>query len=200
MIAFVATVAIVNTLLGFFLTRWLWPSVAPRAIFTSAGLAADKAKNALPPAPIAGKKTPAASPPQPAKPVPSGPLAKPIRAEAPPPASSISKPPREAMHELRNIRDRLHYCKSTGEKLLVQALAKNLHEWAQAWHAKLLKCLVEGSEEMSLLFEDSDASGLEMYAAQVETCLTNIQMLDWNDDTYDILARLDREITLLERK
>ena len=74
-----------------------------------------------------------------------------------------------------------------------------MRDCAQLWHGQLGN-LLDGESTPARMRLDSDGGVnlVEMCVAQLETTLSNIDSLDWQGETAEILKCMDREINSLD--
>lgn len=103
-------------------------------------------------------------------------------------------------NQLREIKDRAQYCKTAQDKRLAQQAADQLRTCAQTWYKQVDKCLSGGELDSAsqALMQDADTTAMEMLAAQCETSISNIDAIDYTATIDEVLAALDREVSLLD--
>lgn len=203
MIAYVSFVAITNLLLGMALARYL----APPAIL-------DRQKSNRTSAPInpvavevadgrADEKTDDPSVPPPVEPavevIPTE--------ESAATAKETSKPTltelwNEFAAQLRDVSERVNYCRAAQDIALAQQAASRLKSFVREWYVQFEECLnreqpVEASQSAA---NGQTLSAVEMFAAQLETTLSNIDGLDYSQPVDDVLDVLKRELETLDRQ
>jgi hypothetical protein len=198
MIAYIAFVAVANVLLGFWLGRMVPPSkIRAWRAGGSQQQPADRVVKLPSSATIRIKPT-----------LPeirhSEPKAEPESQElknhsAPPPPLKTWA---DFAEQLRDVKDRTRYCRLAQDKRLARQAAEQLKACASVWYAQLEKCITGEplDEATQSLVAGADPSALEMFAAQIETTLTNLGALDWNGSPLDVLNCLERELGLLDQQ
>jgi hypothetical protein len=194
-IAYIAFVAVVNLLLGMLLARIVPP---PRRGSTSQPVIPEPAerKVVLPPSLVIRI--------EPTPPDQSAPVA--IKDEPELRHKERHAPPGELKtwadfaQQLRDVKDRARYCRPAQDMRLARQAAEQLKGCAQIWYGQFEKCLVGEvlDDATQALIEGADMSAVEMFAAQIETTLTNLNALDYNGPVNDVLDALDRELALLD--
>jgi hypothetical protein len=105
-------------------------------------------------------------------------------------------------HQLKGIKDRAQYCRSARDMRLVQQNTEQLKACAQVWYSQLEQCLAgqapgDASQTLSL---DVDLIAVEMFAAQIESTISNLEGLSFTGPVDDLLNTLDRELDLLDKQ
>jgi hypothetical protein len=99
--------------------------------------------------------------------------------------------------QLRDIRQRAQYCRTSQDKNLGRQVASQLQNSIENWYAELQRMLDDPDEASSAGF---DIASLEMFSSQVETSLSNIKAIDWSLKFEETLAQIENEITLLHEQ
>ena len=102
--------------------------------------------------------------------------------------------------QLRDLKDRTKFCRPAQDMRLARQAAEQLRACAQVWYSQFEPCLSgeQMDEVAKALVEHAEMSDIEMFAAQIETTLTNINALDWTGKVDDVLDCLERELGLLD--
>ena len=104
-------------------------------------------------------------------------------------------------HHLQTIQERIRYARSANDKQLAKEVAAQLQSCAYSWRSQLQQCL-DGEATTApseLLADGADAAVLEMCLAQIETMLTNLDLLDWSATSDVVLKQLERETNALDK-
>src|SRR5205085_972454 len=82
--------------------------------------------------------------------------------------------------QLRDLRDRTQFCWRAQDMHLARQAAEQLRTCAQVWYSQFEQCLNGGEvdEDVKALVAGAEISEVEMFAAQIETTMTNINALD----------------------
>jgi hypothetical protein len=106
----------------------------------------------------------------------------------------------EFAQQLRDVKDRTRYCRPAQDIQLARQAAEQLRTCGLAWYAQFEKCLTGEplDEATQTLVEGADPNAIEMFAAQIETTITNLGAIDWTDSVDNALDCLEREISLLD--
>lgn len=109
---------------------------------------------------------------------------------------------REFSAQLRDISDRIRYCRTAQDIALAQQAASRLKLFVKEWYAQFEECLHrEQPEESSQPAAAGQSLGaVEMFAAQLETTLSNIDALDFTLPVDDVLDLLNRELETLDHQ
>lgn len=199
MIAYVSFVAITNLLLGMALARYLSPPAVQarkagnRTSAASMPLAVEVEENRVdesaedPTVPPALEVIPTDE---------SAAMAK----EAGKP--TLAQLWNEFAAQLRDVSERVHYCRAAQDIALSQQAASRLKTFVREWYVQFEECL---NREQPAEASQSAANGqtlgaVEMFAAQLETTLSNIDALDFSQPVDDVLDVLNRELETLDRQ
>ena len=103
---------------------------------------------------------------------------------------------------LRDVKDRTHYCRSAQDVRLAEQAAQQLRACAKEWYGQFEKCLrgEKLDDATQALVEGKSMNAVEMFAAQIETTLSNIDALDFSTSVDDVLNVLERELEMLDRQ
>lgn len=199
MIAYVSFVAITNLLLGMALARYLSPAtLQPRY----PGIR--RRATTLPPPVVTEEPSVVEStddsevPPQ-VEAIPAPETSVEVAEKDKPTLAALWN---EFAAQLRDVSERIHYCRAAQDITLAQQAAMRLKSFVREWYAQFEECLQhEQPDEAS----QSAASGqtlstVEMFAAQLETTLSNIDALDYSQPVDDVLDALNRELETLDRQ
>ncbi|MCC7475098.1 MAG: hypothetical protein IT425_06855 [Pirellulales bacterium] len=208
MIAYVSIIAITNVCLGVLLARMLAvpaepPSVPPvlqaeprvRADIDLPDDILDPEKKA--PATTAPAEEPAEEPEKKPPTVAEEP------AEEPKPAApGRIKSWTEFAVQMRDIQDRTRYCLMAQDMKLTQQAAEQMKACAIEWYSQFESCLrgEKLDDATQALVEGKSMMAVEMFAAQIETTLSNMNSLDFTLSVDEVVEILDREIELLYRQ
>ena len=102
--------------------------------------------------------------------------------------------------QLRDLKDRTKFCRPAQDMRLARQAAEQLRVCAQLWYSQFEPCLSgeQMNQGLKTLVEGAEMSDIEMFAAQIETTLTNINALDWTGKVDDVLDCLECELGLLD--
>lgn len=91
--------------------------------------------------------------------------------------------------QLRDVKDRTRYCRPAQDMKLARQAAEQLRTCAQVWYAQFEPCLSNGEldDATKALVAGAEIGDIEMFAAQIETTLTNINALDWTGKVDEVL-------------
>jgi hypothetical protein len=103
-------------------------------------------------------------------------------------------------HQLHDLKKRTQFCRPAQNMQLARQAAEQLRACAQVWYSQFESCLssVKMDEAVQALVAGAEISDIEMFAAQIETTLTNINALDWNGSVDDVLNCVERELDLID--
>ncbi len=103
---------------------------------------------------------------------------------------------------LRDVKDRTRYCRSAENMRLAQQAAEQLGACAKEWYGQFEACLrgEKLDDATQALVEGKSMNAVEMFAAQIETSLSNINALDFTANVDDVLNALERELEMLDRQ
>jgi hypothetical protein len=93
---------------------------------------------------------------------------------------------------LQSLGQRISYARLVGEKHLAKDAAAQLRDWAVTWQRQLNLELKDSPESL-------DADQVEMCLAQIESTVSNLDAVSWDDAVGTILGRIDREFATLEK-
>jgi hypothetical protein len=102
--------------------------------------------------------------------------------------------------QLRDLRQRIRYCRPALNMKLARQAAGELKSCALIWYAQFAKC-VSGEpldEATQALVQGADASAIELLAAQIETSITNLGAVDFSGRVDDALNAIERELDLID--
>jgi hypothetical protein len=105
-------------------------------------------------------------------------------------------------HQLSDVKERTHYCRSIQDAQLAEQAAQQLRACAKEWYGQFERCLrgERLDDATQALVEGKSMNAVEMFAAQIETTLSNIDALDFNTSVDDVLNVLERELEMLDRQ
>jgi hypothetical protein len=206
-VIYFAIVAIGNVIIGVFLARFIWfpTNVSFAAALAPAG--ARTAREAAPPAStrssviqqssqIAGKSDTSQS--EPSDVLESA--EQEVKVKSQKERAGYAKSWSDFAQQLREIKSRVNYCRTAQDMHLLRQAAEQLKSCAQVWHEQLGKCI--GGEELDeatkALVDGMDLAAIEMFAAQCETSISNIEALDYSAPVAEVLFALEREIEMLD--
>lgn len=199
MIAYVSFVAITNLLLGMALARYLSPTIA-RPRYTGI-----RTRVTTSPPPVVTEE-PSADDSTDVLEVP--PQVEAVSAPEPSvEAEEKDKPTLAALWnefaaQLRDVSERIHYCRAAQDITLAQQAAMRLKSFVREWYAQFEECLQheQPDEASQSAASGQTLSSVEMFAAQLETTLSNIDALDYSEPVDDVLDALNRELETLDRQ
>lgn len=207
MIIYFAIVAITNVLIGLILARYIW---FPTNVFSVAALTPAGARTAhrAAAAPVARSfatqqnqqavERPDTTPVEINKA--SAPDAEENHADRAKARAEYAKSWSDFAQQLREIKSRVNYCRSAPDMNLLRQAADQLKACALVWYEQLGKCI--SGEELDAttkaLVDGMDLSAIEMFAAQCETSISNLEAFDYSVPAADVLAALEREIEMLD--
>ena len=196
MIAYIAFVAVVNLLLGMLLAKILPPAKLRRTELPSIELPDPPARTVVLPPSSVTRVEPIER--EPVVPVAHEDESESHRERKAPPAAL--KTWADFAQQLRDVKDRTRYCRSSQDMRLARQAADQLKACAQIWYAQFEKCLLgeELDEATKSLVEGADMGAIEMFAAQIETTLTNLNALNFEGPFEEVLNSLERELGLLD--
>lgn len=104
--------------------------------------------------------------------------------------------------QLRDVSERVNYCRAAQDIALAQQAASRLKSFVREWYVQFEECL---NRELPAEASPSAPNGqtlgaVEMFAAQLETTLSNIDGLDYTQPVDDVLDVLKRELETLDRQ
>jgi hypothetical protein len=104
--------------------------------------------------------------------------------------------------ELNEAARSANYCRTSRDKQLARQAAGKLSVCIQKWHVDLQTCLEESAADTLNAFGlvNVQVAAIEMFSAQVETSLSNLESIDWTGSFDDVIERLDYEINLLSEQ
>jgi hypothetical protein len=94
--------------------------------------------------------------------------------------------------QLQAIGRRIRYAQSVAQKHLAKDAAAQLRDWAVSWQRQLEGYLKDGPTP-------ADAEQIEMCLAQIESTLSNLDAIAWDDAVETTCRRLEHEFALLEK-
>lgn len=207
MVIYFAIVAIANVFIGVFLARFIWFPANMFVVGAAATRGGRTAREvvAVPPA----RNAEAPQKPQSAEKPDTSKLAK-VEAAVAEVKSSDTLPQKtragyaktwsDFAQQLSAIKSRVNYCRSSPDMHLLQQAAEQLKACAQVWYEQLGKCI--SGEELDAttkaLVDGMDLDAIEMFAAQCETSISNLEALDYSVPAADVLFALEREIEMLD--
>jgi hypothetical protein len=147
-----------------------------------------RSENSLSPSPIAVE----ASQTNPNQQRASGKLAPVERASAAQAPTQAQSAASEWQDQLQSLGQRISYARLVGEKHLAKDAAAQLRDWAVTWQRQLNLELKDSPESL-------DADQVEMCLAQIESTVSNLDAVSWDDAVGTILGRIDREFATLEK-
>lgn len=207
MVIYFAIVAIANVVIGVILARYIW---FPTNVFSAAVLTPGGARTAhrAPAASAARSTAPQQNPRAVEKPdttasettKASTPDAEEDHAERPKARAEYAKSWSDFAQQLREIKSRVNYCRTAPDARLLRQAAEQLNACAQVWYEQLGKCITgeELDATTKALVDGMDLSAIEMFAAQCETSISNMEAFDYSVPAADVLAALEREIEMLD--
>jgi hypothetical protein len=202
MVAYVSFVAITNLLLGMALAKYLSPVAVQTLSSRRSQLTAPEPTPAAPQA-AAQEKAPAEmkvddSATSAAVEATPGSAAETVPSEKPTLAALWN----EFAAQLRDVSERVHYCRSAQDITLAQQAATRLKSFVREWYVQFEECLhreqPEGASQS--VAPGQTLNSVEMFAAQLETTLSNIDALDYSQPVDEVLDVLDRELETLDRQ
>ncbi len=104
--------------------------------------------------------------------------------------------------QLRDVSERVHYCRAAQDIALAQQAASRLKSFVREWYAQFEECLhrEQPEEATQSAAPGQTLSTVEMFAAQLETTLSNIDALDYTQPVDEVLDMLNRELETLDRQ
>ncbi len=107
----------------------------------------------------------------------------------------------DVRHKLQSTKEKIRYAQSANDKRLAREVAADLQAFARTWSEQLLRCLSENHAPTQSACAPGYANIAqpEMFLAQIEATLSNIETLDWTESSDVLLEKLRRETELLER-
>jgi hypothetical protein len=207
MVAYVSFVAIANLFLGMLLARILAPGdVTDRQPTTTR-------RRELDPLPVDSAQTALfPRPPENAIPigqeiVPTTPTSETKDSDTEPhdPPKAPAAPVKswgEFATLLRDVKDRTYYCRTAQSAHLAQQAAEQLRACAKEWYGQFEGCLrgEKLDEATQTLIAGKSMMAVEMFAAQIETTLSNVDAIDFTTNVDDILNTLERELEMLDQQ
>lgn len=205
MTTYVAFVAIGNVILGFMLARYLPPetmiprrsiaqsNASPRARSKGNSANAEAMADDARPSSDTSTDQPSVDERKTTTPEPD----EPKQRRGPPP---MVKSWDEFAHQLRELKERTRFCRPAQNMNLARQAAEQLRACAQVWYAQF-ESLLSGAEmddAAKALVAGAELGDIEMFAAQIETSLTNVNAIDWQGSVDEVLNCLDRELELLD--
>jgi len=105
-------------------------------------------------------------------------------------------------HQLSDVKARTHFCRSIQDARLAEEAALQLRACAKEWYGQFERCLrgEKLDDATQALVEGKSMNAVEMFAAQIETTLSNIEALDFTTSVDDVLNVLERELEMLDRQ
>ncbi len=202
MIGYVSFVAITNLLLGMALAKYLSPVAIPTR---GSRLNQENEPEPTPAAPRAVANGETTAELKVAESATSG------TAEASPRQSAATNPSQQPTlaalwndfaAQLRDVSERVHYCRAAQDITLAQQAATRLKSFVRAWYGQFEECLhrEQPDEASQSVAPGQTLSSVEMFAAQLETTLSNIDALDYSQPVDEVLDVLDRELETLDRQ
>jgi hypothetical protein len=104
--------------------------------------------------------------------------------------------------QLRDVKSRTRYCRPAQNMKLARQAAEQLKACAIVWYSQFEKCLLgeELDEETRMLVSGADMGAVEMFAAQIETTITNLGALDFTGSVDELLNLIEKELELLDNQ
>lgn len=104
--------------------------------------------------------------------------------------------------QLRDVSEKVQYCRVARDTALAQQAASRLKSFVKEWYTQFEECLQrEQPDETTQQAAAGQSFGaVEMFAAQLETTLSNIDALDYTLPCDDVLDLLNRELETLDRQ
>ena len=117
-------------------------------------------------------------------------------------APALMKSWADFAQQLRDLKERTRFCRPAQNMQLARQAAEQLRACGQVWYSQFEPCLrgEELDDGAKALIEDAEIGDIEMFAAQIETTLTNIDALDWTGSVDEVLNSLERELDLLDKQ
>lgn len=199
MTAYVSFVAITNLLLGMALARYLSPAIVAPCVTGSRKTAKISPPRLVNEELVTEVKSDGLTVPALLEPHGGGTSATAHDESATPTVVALWN---EFAEQLRDVSERIHYCRTAQDASLAEQAAARLKSFVREWYAQFEECLhreqpMEASQSAS---PGQRLSAVEMFAAQLETTLSNIDSLDYAQPVDDVLDVLTRELETLDEQ